>query len=114
MPGMGTTSAAAVAGFLRMSFSNIELALVVGICGGMPYGTDQEEILLGDVIICQVLIQYDFGRQYPEAFKRKNTIQDSLGRPSPEIRAIQAKVEMDHHKQKLQKQYRQISRRDTS
>jgi hypothetical protein len=47
-------------------------------------------------------IQYDIGRQYPEAFKRKNTIQDSLGRPSPEIRAIQAKVEMDHRKQELQ------------
>ena len=51
MPGRGTTSAAGVAGSLRVSFPNIKLALVVGICGGMPSGTDQEEILLGDVII---------------------------------------------------------------
>jgi hypothetical protein len=55
--------------------------------------TDQEEILLGDVITSQALIQYDFGRQYPRGFKRKDFLKDTLGRPSPEIRAIQAKLE---------------------
>src|ERR1700743_3287828 len=47
MPDMGTTSAAVAAGSLRVSFSKIALALVVGICGGMPYRTDQEAIMLG-------------------------------------------------------------------
>ncbi|KAK7932932.1 hypothetical protein LTR80_011551, partial [Exophiala xenobiotica] len=89
MPGMGTTSAAAVAGAMRVSFSNIKLALVVGICGGMPYGADGQEIVLDDVIISQALIQYDFERQYPEGFKRKTGVQETLGRPSPEIRGIQ-------------------------
>ncbi|KIX10462.1 uncharacterized protein Z518_01545 [Rhinocladiella mackenziei CBS 650.93] len=102
MPNMGTTSAAAVAVGLRLSFPKIKLALVVGICGGVPHGTDGEEIVLGDVIISQGLIQYDFGGQYPEAFKRKNTIRDSLGRPPPEIRAIQAKLETYHYVQKMQ------------
>jgi nucleoside phosphorylase len=102
MPGMGTNSAAAVAGAMRVSFPNIKLALVVGICGGMPHDTDREEILLGDIIISQALIQYDFGRQYPEAFKRKDTIQDSLSRPSPEIRAVQAKLGTSRYKQRMQ------------
>lgn len=40
MSGMGTTSAAAVAGSLCVSFPSIKLALVVSICGGMPSGAD--------------------------------------------------------------------------
>jgi len=102
MPSMGTTSAAAVAGSLRVSFPNIKLALVVGICGGMPYGTDQEEIVLGDVIISQALVQYNFGRQYPGGFERKKDVRDTLGRPSPEIRAIQAKLGTNRYKQRIQ------------
>ncbi|KAJ9662200.1 hypothetical protein H2198_001551 [Neophaeococcomyces mojaviensis] len=102
MPGMGTTSAVAVAGCLRVSFSNIKLALVVGICGGMPSGTDHEEIVLGDIIISQALIQYDLGRQYPGGFKRKTDVRDTLGRPSPEIRALQAKLGTRRYREKLQ------------
>jgi len=36
--------------------------------------TDQEEIVLGDVITSQALVQYDFGWQYPGGFKRKKDI----------------------------------------
>jgi nucleoside phosphorylase len=103
MPNMGTTSAAAVAGSLRVSYPNIKLALVVGICGGMPYDTDQEEIMLGDVIISQALVQYDLGRQYPGEFKRKKETRDTLGRPSPEIQAVQAKLGTSRYKQRMQK-----------
>ncbi|KIW65333.1 hypothetical protein PV04_07602 [Phialophora macrospora] len=102
MPGMGTISAAAAAGSLRVSFPNITLALVVGICGGIPYDSDQEETVLGDVIVSQALIQYDIGRQYPGGFKRKTDIRDTLGRPSPEIRALQAKLRTHRYKQRMQ------------
>src|ERR1700722_3134837 len=51
MPGIGKGSAAGVASSFRYSFRGIKLSLVVGICGGVPYGTDGEEILLGDVIV---------------------------------------------------------------
>ena len=104
MPGMGSTSAAAVAGSMRVSFPNIKLALVVGVCGGMPYGNNKEEIVLGDVIVSQALIQYDFGRQYPEGFKRKTGVLDTLGRPGPEIRAIQAKLGTNRYKKRMQDQ----------
>jgi hypothetical protein len=78
----GKVGAAGVAVSLRSSFPEIRLALVVGICGGVSFGTDEEEILLGDIIISQALVQYDFGRQYPEAFEEKDTLEDRLGRPS--------------------------------
>lgn len=103
MPGMGTINAAAVAASARLSFHNIKLAIVVGICGGAPYGTDQQEIVLGDVIISQAVIQYDLGRQHPGEFKRKTGIQDTLGRPSPVIRAIQAKLRTPRYQQRMQK-----------
>jgi nucleoside phosphorylase len=103
MPNMGKASASGVAASILSSFPGIKLALVVGICGGVPYGTDnRDEILLGDIIISQALIQYDFGKQYPEAFKESNTLEDSLSRPSQEIRAILAKLKTYHYRQKMQ------------
>ncbi|KAL4741624.1 hypothetical protein BDV11DRAFT_203350 [Aspergillus similis] len=88
MPGMGTRSAASVASNLRVSYTGIELALVVGICGGAPLPSDCREIFLGDVIISDSVIEYDFGRQYPGEFMRKTGVRDTLGRPMPEIRAL--------------------------
>src|SRR4051794_18008423 len=64
MPGMGKASSAAVAASFRASFPNIRLGLVVGVCGGVPQPTVQdEEIFLGDVIISTGVVQFDFGRQ---------------------------------------------------
>jgi hypothetical protein len=44
MPGMGKESAASVAANCRSSFESIKLALVVGICGDVPLGKQDEEI----------------------------------------------------------------------
>jgi nucleoside phosphorylase len=88
MPGMGNRSSASVARSLRMSFTRIKLALVVGICGGAPYSTDKREIILGDVIISDSVIEYDFGRQYPDGFVRKSGIKETLGQPNQEIRSF--------------------------
>jgi len=65
MPGMGTIRAACAEGHLKTSFPHIKLALMVGNCGGMPRGTNNKGLLLGDVDISKALIQYDFGKQYP-------------------------------------------------
>ncbi|CZR68592.1 uncharacterized protein PAC_18491 [Phialocephala subalpina] len=92
MPGMGKGSAASVASSFRSSFERIKLALVVGICGGVPSLVNGEEILLGDVIISTGIIQYDFGRQLPDRFVRKDTLEDNLGRPNTEIRAFLSKL----------------------
>ncbi|GAT22514.1 kinesin light chain [Aspergillus luchuensis] len=88
MPGMGTTNAAAVASALRASYPRIQLALVVGICGGVPTVSKSENIFLGDVVISDSLILYNFGRQYPGSFERKSEVQEALGRPNAEIRSL--------------------------
>lgn len=92
MGGMGTATAAAVAANCRPSFPNIRLAIVVGVCGAIPFRPDGDEIVLGDVIVSEGVVQYDFGRQLPERFVRKDTLLDSLGRPNAEIRALLAKL----------------------
>ncbi|KAN0087129.1 hypothetical protein V8E54_000817 [Elaphomyces granulatus] len=94
MPNMGKVAAAVAAACLRSSFPEIELALVVGICGGAPGNRLREEILLGDVIISEGLIQYDLGKQFPNhKFMRKDTPRDNLPRPGPKIRAALAKLQ---------------------
>ncbi|EXA29007.1 hypothetical protein FOVG_19428 [Fusarium oxysporum f. sp. pisi HDV247] len=92
MPGMGKANAAAVAAKCHMSFPNIRLALVVGVCGVVPFGRNGDEIVLGDVVISDGIVQYDLGRRLPGQFVTKDTLLDALGRPNPEIRGILAKL----------------------
>ncbi|KAL2138811.1 hypothetical protein VTI28DRAFT_6194 [Corynascus sepedonium] len=92
MPSIGKSNAAAVAANCRASFPNIKLAVVVGICGVVPFGPNGDEILLGDVIISDGVVQYDLGRRLPGRFARKDTLLDALGRPNAEVRALLAKL----------------------
>ncbi|KAK4031160.1 nucleoside phosphorylase domain-containing protein, partial [Parachaetomium inaequale] len=79
MPGIGKASAAAVAANCRASFPNIKLALIVGVCGVVPFrpGSSGEtaETVLGNVI-----------------FVPKDTLLDVLGRPNTGIPALLAKL----------------------
>ena len=105
MPGMGKASAAAVAASCRASFPNIKLALIVGICGIVPFrtsGSETAETVLGDVIISNGVVQYDLGRQLPEEFVRKDTLQDALGRPNTEIRGFLTKLKSLRSRKMLQ------------
>ncbi|KIX09329.1 uncharacterized protein Z518_00408 [Rhinocladiella mackenziei CBS 650.93] len=92
MPGMGTSSATAVAANLRSSFERTQVGIIVGICGGVPTTADGAEILLGDVIIRTSVIQIDFGSQYSNGVIRKKEVEDTLGRANPEIRAFVGKM----------------------
>ncbi|KAH1396389.1 hypothetical protein KXV30_000671 [Aspergillus fumigatus] len=102
MPGMGKGNAASVASSLKISYQRINLALVVGICGGAPYPSSGGEIFLGDVIISDSVIQYDFGGQYPGGFEEKTSVKDSLGRPNKEIRALLAGLQAKNTRRDLQ------------
>lgn len=88
MPGMGKGSAASIASSLLISYERIRLALVVGVCGGVPFPSDAMEIVLGDVLISDSVVEYDFGKQYPDGFQRKTNVKDTLGRPNREIRSF--------------------------
>ncbi|QGI92139.1 hypothetical protein CEK26_005208 [Fusarium fujikuroi] len=103
LPGVGKVAAGTIAAFCRISYPNISLALVVGICGGAPfYGTKEEEILLGDVIISTGVVQYDIGQRFPNNFKTKDTLEESLGRPGLDIRNLLSKLKTKRHQGKLQ------------
>jgi nucleoside phosphorylase len=70
----GTTSAAAVAVQMKVSFPSIRVALMVGIGGGVP--SAQTDIRLGDVVVGRPhklhsgVVQYDFGKSTPGGFER--------------------------------------------
>ena len=104
MPNMGKVDSATAASYLNASFPNIQLALMVGICGGAPFGSHlSEDILLGDVVVSKGLVQYDFGRQFPKnRFVRKDALLDVLPRPSPKIRAALAKLQTEQGRGWLQ------------
>ncbi|KAM6484168.1 nucleoside phosphorylase domain-containing protein [Trichoderma sp. SZMC 28011] len=100
LPGMGTNNAASATASLRSSYSNLRLALLVGICGGVPR-IDDDDVLLGDVVVSKAIVQYDFGRQYPGGFAIKNTIEDSLGRANKDIRGLLAVFETERMREWL-------------
>lgn len=89
MPGMGKGNGASVAANCRASFPSLGLVLVVGICGGVPFTKSGGEIVLGDIIVSDGLIQYDFGRQFPDRFVRKS---DTISKPNAEILSFLAKM----------------------
>ncbi|KAG7420487.1 Nephrocystin-3 [Fusarium oxysporum f. sp. raphani] len=101
MPGMGKVNAATVASNCGKSFPGIKLALVVGICSVVPFSPKREEIVLGDVIISDGVVQYDFGRQLPDHLARKDTLSDVPGRPNLEIRGVLAKLKGLRHRRQL-------------
>ncbi|EFY91572.1 kinesin, putative [Metarhizium acridum CQMa 102] len=101
MPSMEKANAAMVASYCRMSFPSVKLILLVGVCGVVPFGPNNDEIVLGDVVVSDGIIQYDFGRRLPDQFKRKDTLLDSLGRPSLEIRGLLAKLKGLRGRKKL-------------
>lgn len=102
MPGMGKVNAAGVASSLCTSFIGIKLSILVGICGGVPKTAEGAEILLGDVVISTAMIQIDLGRQYPHKFIRKDTLEESLGRPNSEIRAFLQKMSGQLSRQRVE------------
>jgi nucleoside phosphorylase len=107
MPQMGKESSAIVAAGLRMSFMGVKVAFLVGVCGAAPVDPTpldpkDREIFLGDVIISTAVIQVDFGRQYPDTFLRKDTLEDSPGRANSEIRAFLQKLKTKRTKRRLE------------
>lgn len=101
MPGMGKSSAANVASGLRSSFTGVKLALIVGICGGMPILAPNKSIILGDVVISNSVIEFNFGRQYPDRYERKSGTKDTLSPPKSEVRAVLNKLKVRHFRERL-------------
>ncbi|KAL7922428.1 nucleoside phosphorylase domain-containing protein [Trichoderma austrokoningii] len=102
MANMSKANAATVATNCGRTFPNVRLALVVGICGVVPFSANRTDIMLGDVVISEGVFQYDLGRHLPQEFRPKNGMPDSLARPISNIRAALSKWKGDAWKKNLQ------------
>lgn len=85
----------------RTSYTELKLVFLVGICGGVP-NIDGVDAFLGDVVISRSIVQYDYGRRYPDRFEVKETTEDSLGRANKDIRGLLASIETDREKARLE------------
>ncbi|KAF6808441.1 kinesin light chain [Colletotrichum plurivorum] len=108
LPNVGKVSAASAAASLRSSYHGIRLAILTGICGGVPGVGTTNEVFLGDVVISKSVVQYDLGRKYPHHFEPKDTTEDSLGRPNKEVRSLVATFQTLHGCKALQRRASQI------
>ncbi|BCS19483.1 uncharacterized protein APUU_12311A [Aspergillus puulaauensis] len=88
LPGMGKARAASVASNLQVSFPGVSLGLLVGICGAVPFPSEHTEVILGDVIVSDKVVEYDFGKQYPDGFRRNRVVKETLGGPNRMIRSF--------------------------
>ncbi|CAG9980542.1 unnamed protein product [Clonostachys byssicola] len=96
---MGKASAASSTTSLAMSYLGLKLVLLIGICGGVPQTRAGQEMLLGDVVISNSVIQYDLGRRFPDKFAMRDAPADMLGRPDKNIRNLVAILGTDLERQ---------------
>ncbi|KAK3946805.1 nucleoside phosphorylase domain-containing protein, partial [Pseudoneurospora amorphoporcata] len=90
---MGKVPAAGAATAVRIGYPNISLALIVGICAGVPFPKKSQGVILGDIVISNILIHRDFGRQLSNRFEIRNSIEDVPGRPNRDIRSLLRSLE---------------------
>ncbi|KAM0449220.1 hypothetical protein ACHAO4_007884 [Trichoderma viride] len=100
LPTIGTNSAAAATASLRSSYTSLRLAILVGICGGVPR-IERFDVYLGDVVVSKTIIQYDYGRQYAGRFAIKDTVEDSLGKANKDIRSLLTVFETEIMRERL-------------
>ena len=101
LPETGINSAAKTAIWLKTSFTNINLALLVGVCSGVPSSKD-DDIFLGDVVISTGIVHYDLGRLYPNVFSTRNGVESHLTEPPRRIRTFLAKLQAGETRRTLQ------------
>jgi nucleoside phosphorylase len=89
--GKGKRLAAAAAKDVRYTWPGLQLILVVGICGAVPFPSPEiGEIILGDVVIGSGVVQYDHGRHTNGGFIPYKKPEDLL--PAPRSR-VQHRVD---------------------
>lgn len=75
--GKGKVNSATAATSLRVSYPNICLTILVGVCGAVP-SIREKHIGLGDVVISDTIVRYDFGHQTDHEFVRKKTFHGDI------------------------------------
>lgn len=78
LSGTGKFIVAAAVAHLRLRFPRLKLILLTGVCGGVPSMATDREMLLGDVVVSDIVIPYDHGKQYPNDFKVRLHVGDGV------------------------------------
>ncbi|PYH45969.1 uncharacterized protein BP01DRAFT_32758 [Aspergillus saccharolyticus JOP 1030-1] len=86
-------SAAALALRFYSRYPHLKVVFLVGICGGMPTDKENNDIMLGDVIIGKSVVQHGFGRMYPDGFAMKHGAEDRAARQGHRLESFVAKLE---------------------
>ncbi|KAL6906651.1 hypothetical protein GGI43DRAFT_431045 [Trichoderma evansii] len=100
----GKATAAGTAASLRSSYPCVKLLLLTGTCDGVPNALGKE-LLLGDVVISDTVIQYDLGRRYTDGFREKDTLEDRLSRPDKNVRNLVTVLKTDIGLQRLEDKF---------
>ncbi len=88
LPNTGKGSATSASTSLLVSYPNIRLALVVGVCAAAPKDQTGKDIILGDVLISTHVVQTDYGRHFDSRIETYQGPMHNLGRPNKSIRAF--------------------------
>jgi nucleoside phosphorylase len=102
LSGMGKINANSVATSLGLSFGHVKIAFVVGVCGAVPVTGAGAEIALGDVIVSQQVLEYDFGRRYADRMVLKDKLSGSFGQ-SHNARRFMGTMQTDRYRGLLSK-----------
>ncbi|KXH35435.1 pfs domain-containing protein [Colletotrichum simmondsii] len=101
--GKGKVHTAASTAELVSSYKGLQLVLLVGVCGGVPFPhaeTNIPEIILGDVVISNKLVQSDFGKQKPaESVPYDN----DLGRQTKSVRNLLRNLQTESNREKVRR-----------
>ncbi|RFU81058.1 hypothetical protein TARUN_1151 [Trichoderma arundinaceum] len=100
---MGKASAASAVARLKLSYTGLQQAFLVGVCGGVPKTHDGVDIMLGDVIIGKTIVQYGFGKKYPDKFVRKFAFKESFGAQKKDTQSILAMIETIRGRDKIRR-----------
>ena len=72
MSGEGTNKAAIACTSMLNFFPRIDSIIMCGIAGGIPYDRDRDKgVFLGDVVVANSVIQYDYGKEEEGGFVMK-------------------------------------------
>ncbi|KAL7906076.1 hypothetical protein GGI35DRAFT_487815 [Trichoderma velutinum] len=102
LPGESDIDAASAAASLRSSYNYLSTVFVVGTCSALPILFDNTEILLGDVIISEFVVRFNFGIQHTDGFKQERSPQYMLARHNKETRSLIKLLKTEHHREKLE------------
>lgn len=102
MPEFGEVNASASAAHCRNSYPNIKLAIFAGICGAVPFGPGNDEIVLGDVVLSTGIVRGYGGRQLPKTLLTKDGLLDSTKQTHGETHALLEKLKGIRGRNKLQ------------